>query len=443
MSITLSASQDTLVNEFPAFLLSDDKELTISGFAGSGKTFLVRYLTDMAPAQQKMVQLLDPKIQPRKFFYTATTNKAAEVLRGTLNRETSTIHSLLGLRVINDYKTGKQSLKPGRDGCKNLSHSIIFIDEASMINADLLDKIRKSTSRFADCKIVFIGDTYQLPPVKENVCPVFAHPKGEVYFLNEIQRQAADHPIIQLSAKYRAMLDDETLSWPEIPSDGKFIQTYADKTEYFDVLRTAFRNTHKPNDLKIVAWSNKRVRQYNTWIRNLLGYGTALEPGEAVTTTKPLFQGRQIVAPTDYCLTVREVKPGIEQDINGHWLSFTELPGSFFQPVNWNQANALLKAYAKDKDWGPYFALKEDWIDVRAIHASTVHKSQGSTYREVFVDLEDIGRCTHWRDVVRLLYVGITRASHRVHIYGNITTNHTKTPTMDLMGEFRNVHQLI
>jgi ABC-type molybdenum transport system ATPase subunit/photorepair protein PhrA len=50
--ITLSPSQQNVVDSFPGFLLSKDKEFTISGYAGSGKTFLVQYLTKMAPAQR-------------------------------------------------------------------------------------------------------------------------------------------------------------------------------------------------------------------------------------------------------------------------------------------------------------------------------------------------------------------------------------------------------
>lgn len=83
-SVMLSPSQQAVVDAFPGYLLSKDTEMTISGPAGTGKTFLVQYLTRMAPAQQKMVQLLDPTIKKRTFTYTATTNKAAEVLRSIL-----------------------------------------------------------------------------------------------------------------------------------------------------------------------------------------------------------------------------------------------------------------------------------------------------------------------------------------------------------------------
>jgi hypothetical protein len=447
--VVLSASQQDIVDKFPGFLLSDDRELTISGYAGSGKTFLVQYLTKMAPAQQKMVQLLDPSIKPRSFIYTATTNKAAEVLRGTLQQPTATIHSTLGLRVMNDYKTGKQVLQPHKPP-QSLDNSILFIDESSMINHQLLGSIRDAVKKYADCKIVYIGDAYQLPPVKEDLCPVFQKEKPNTFFLSEIHRQAADSPIISLASEYRRMLDDPSLSWPEIPQDNEVIFQYEDKDKYFDALRTAYTAPHEPDDLKIVAWKNSRVLKYNEWIRGLLGFTKPIESGDVVTTNKPMFHNRTIVAPTDYRMTVETVEKGADTidnkwEVDGYWVTFRKWGESVrvFMPENWYGVKAITKQLAKDKNWGPYFAIKENWADLRHIHASTVHKAQGSTYKEVFVDLQDIGRNTRWRDVVRLIYVAVTRASHKVHIYGHISVNHTQKEAIDSLESFEDVKSLL
>jgi hypothetical protein len=399
--IVLSESQQNIIDSFPGFLLSEDREFTISGYAGSGKTFLVQYLTKMAPAQQKMVELLDPSIKPRRFIYTATTNKAAEVLRGTVNEGTSTIHRALGLKVKNNYKTGKQELICTR-GIVPLRNSIIFIDEASMINDVLLTRIRDVIRKTADCKIVYIGDEYQLPPIKEDICPVFQKTKNK-HFLQEIHRQVKDSPIIKLASHYRKMLDDTDLSWPEIPYDDEIIFKYDDKDKYFDALRKAYTAPHGPNDLKILAWSNKRVHRYNDWIRKLLGAVDPIEPGETVITNKPLFFGKTIMAMTDRILEVDQVRKGEDRiptevtantsfALDGYWVSFKNFgPDSeVFMPANWHQANALCKQLKRDTNWKPFFYIKEHWADLRPIHASTVHKAQGSTYKEVFIDLSDM-----------------------------------------------------
>lgn len=445
--VVLSPSQQAVVDAFPGFLLSQDKEMTISGPAGTGKTFLVQYLTKLAPAQQRIVQLLDPSIAKRSFTYTATTNKAAEVLRGTLNRPTSTIHSTLGLRVQNDYKTGKQLLVPHRPP-EPLSHTVIFVDEASMINDQLASAIRDAIRQWTDCKLVFIGDKYQLPPVKEDICTIFRDGAPNVFHLTEIQRQAKGSPIISLATQYRTLLDNPSGTWPEIVSDHKSIFRYQDKDTYFDAIKRAYAQSHDPDDMRIVAWSNERVHNYNNWVRaQVLGRTDRYSPTDIVTTNKPLFINKTILAPTDFVMEIDTVTYGQDMvagiNVTGWWITFRNVATSVpvFQPENWTEVKAIQKHFSKAKDWGPYFAIKENWADLRPIHASTVHKAQGSTYRKVFVDMADIGRNTRWRDVVRLLYVAITRASHEVHIFGDISINHNvKTDTLEA---FKNVQQLL
>jgi len=452
--VVLSPSQQAIVDAFPGFLLSDDSEMTISGAAGTGKTFLVQQLTELAPAHQVMCQLLDPDIPERTFTYTATTNKAAEVLRGILDQPVSTIHSVLGLRVQNDYKTGKQVLVPHTPP-KPLKNTVIFIDESSMINDVLAGAIRDARQKWEDCKIVFIGDKYQLPPVKEDICSIFRPGAPNVHELIEIQRQALDSPIITLGTAYRELLDNPSETWPEIPEDGKNIFRYQDKHIWSKTLREAYRKDHAPDDLKIVAWSNKRVHAYNNWIRkSVLGHNDRYSPGDLVTTNKPLFMQKKMYAPTDYRVRISTVESGVNTiqgiDVEGWWITFSTFPGenfdsppTVFQPKDWKHVSGIQRALAKDKNWGPYFTIKDDWADLRPIHASTVHKAQGSTYRKVFVDMDDIGRNTRWRDLVRLLYVAITRASHEVHIFGDITMQHKVRKADDTLEAFKNVQQLL
>jgi exodeoxyribonuclease-5 len=447
--LVLSTSQQAVVDAFPGFLLSQDTEMTISGAAGTGKTFLVQYLTKMAPAQQKLVQLLDPLIHERNFAYTATTNKAAEVLRGTLNKPTSTIHSTLGLRVRNDYSTGKQVLVPHTPPTP-LRHTVIFVDEASMINDQLAKAIRGAVKSWNDCKIVFIGDKYQLPPVKEDICSIFRPNAPNVHELLEIQRQAKGSPIISLGTKYRKLLDNPSETWPEIVPDGKNIFLYDDKDSYFNAIRGAYRSPHDPDDVRIIAWSNSRVNSYNKWVRsNVLGHAKPFVSGDIVSTNKPLFMDKQIIAPTDFCLEIAAAEWGPNHidgiSVDGWWISFNFLgtDETVFQPEDWGRVKAIQKVYAKDKNWGPYFNIKDNWADLRPIHANTVHKAQGSTYRKVFVDLADIGRNTRWRDLVRMLYVAITRASHEVHIYGDISVNHEIRNPEDTLEAFNNVQRLL
>jgi len=68
--------------------------------------------------------------------------------------------------------------------------------------------------------------------------------------------------------------------------------------------------------------------------------------------------------------------------------------------------------------WRTFFAIKEWLHDLRPIHASTVHKSQGSTYQHAFIDAGDIGRCTRADVIARLMYVAVSRAAQTVTLTG-------------------------
>lgn len=437
--IIFSPSQQAVVNAFPGFLMDDTKEFTITGFAGSGKTFIVQYLADMTAKHEELIKLIDPSVPKRQCLFTATTNKAAAVLQEMLQQEVTTIHSLLGLTVVNNYKTGKVTLTKKHAG-KSLRNTVLFIDESSMINAELLRIIREYTKNTSGCKVVYIGDSYQLPPVMEDVCPVFQETPN-THFLNEIQRQVEGSPIIQLSAQYRGVLDDHELDWPTILSN-EAVTHYDNKVKFFDAIETRFKESHEPNDYKVVAWANKRVRDYNTWIRTFSGYSEPYQCGEVIITNKPLFIQGSIAAATDSMHIIRSSCEAIEDGIQGYRIELIGMSGDFFQPTDWDQANTLAKKHAKEakktRHWQPYFAIKQDWADLRPIHASTVHKAQGSTYKEVFVDLSNIGKNNKWREVARLVYVAITRASDHVHIFGELTGNYNKQPTIDLMEPFRN-----
>ena len=62
----------------------------------------------------------------------------------------------------------------------------------------------------------------------------------------------------------------------------------------------------------------------------------------------------------------------------------------------------------------------EDIADLRPRNACTVYKAQGSTYREVFVDLTDIGDCRNPSQAARMLYVACTRPTHNIKFIGNL-----------------------
>ena len=131
----------------------------LSGFAGTGKTFL-----------------LSKVLSGRKVVFTAPTNKAVKVLDSSLRAamgggsptsvppRTCTIHSLLGLALRADG--GVKVIKQKDTDLTIDSFDAVVVDEASMVGAELLTYIRKAVEG-TKTKVIFSGDPMQLPPVKE------------------------------------------------------------------------------------------------------------------------------------------------------------------------------------------------------------------------------------------------------------------------------------
>lgn len=410
----LSPSQVEVRDKFEVFLMDDDAgEFIISGKAGTGKTFLIKYLADLADSTALVMKMISGKRQ-FSMHMTATTHKAAYVLEQKLGAEfpTSTIHSLLGLIVSNDFSTGRVNLRRGKDA-GIVRNAVIFIDEASMVNKQLLDAIRDYTM---NCKLVFIGDAYQLNPVKENISPVFGD-LSKVHQLKEIHRQAQGNPIIELGDKFRGTIDGE--GWPEIVADGRNIIKLSGEA-FRGLISEKFRLDYNPDQSKIIAWSNKQVLAYNTHVRGLFTHEEAFQENEYVITNKPLIDGRGMsIAATDSRHKIICIEPAMHDDIEGYMVTL-ENDFEGFLPKDPTITMALMKHYAKNKNWESYFYFKDKILDLRSTYSLTTHKSQGSTYEEVFIDLSDIGRNTNWKETARLLYVAVTRASHRVYLYGEL-----------------------
>lgn len=415
----LSPDQQKGSDKFMDYLLDDTKsEISISGPGGTGKSFLTKYLINAASKQIKFLDFLTGD-NPFELSIplTATTNKAASVLGDLADSPATTIHSLLGLKVQNDFRTGKVLLKKTRNSIP-IFNSIIFIDEASMVNTQLLKIIREQTVK---CKLVFIGDSYQLAPVGENTCPVFEEVQSKIK-LSTIQRQVADSPIIQLASKYREALDKDIFPMPE--SNGKAIQVVSGP-EFKEMIDHNF--LHEPTiESKTIAWTNDRVHQYNDYIRSLHTSNLAYNVEESIVTNKPILNpDGTFAAATEKVLIITNITEGNQHGIDGYNITL-DYEINTFQPKNQYDVKNLLNRLANNKDWQEYFKIKEFFADLRPIHACTVHKSQGSSYDTVFIDVADIGRNRSHSEVARMMYVATSRARTSVVMTGELPSHFYK-----------------
>lgn len=409
--MTLTVDQQQAKDQFKTFLMDDTSEMVLAGHSGSGKSYLVDELIQETEAINKTFSLLNID-KDINIHCTATTNQAAKVLSLKTGRSAGTIHSLIGLTVKDDYKTGQTSLKKNRD-YDILKDSLIILDEASMISTYLLKIVRES---LMNCKILYVGDPYQLPPVFETSCPVFDSVQNQAV-LTTIKRQDSGSGIIDLGEEYRQCL--LTKQFPDIYKPRNNIK-HMTGPEFKDAINQEFS---KPHNSKILAWENTKVNQYNKHVRTLTvppEFHDKYMVGERVITNKPILSSTSGVSyPTDTVCEITHLNEATYQDFEGYEI---ELDHSVlvFLPKKQYEVNTVMKTHARNKNWKEYFELKNHVADLRPIHACTVHKSQGSTFDNVYIDLTSIGRNNKWNEVARLLYVAITRASNTVYLYGSL-----------------------
>lgn len=410
--ISLTQDQQNAYNAFISFLLDPNETVfVLSGYSGTGKTTLVRTLLEQLPQIEKTVRLLQPSFHGWDVALTATTNKAAEAFSALTHTEVRTIYSLLGVRVRKDYSSGRTSLDIA-DPNKILEHLLIFIDEASFLNKEMMKIIFQMTRR---CKIVFMGDPAQLLAVRATSAPVFESGFRGAH-LSEVVRQAEGNPILELGTGLRqAVITGE---FPQCKPDGYHIQSL-DHDSFMKAMEQEFvRPDWRYNDSKFLAWTNKCVIHHNHLINSWVMGTPEFAVGDYAVCNH-YMASRNYTLKTDQLVQITAIRNWVDNAVPGKCYE-VDNKREVFVPDNPADRNKLI-AYAKgDDNYNLLKHIDDYWADLRAAYACTIDKSQGSTYRKVFIDLNDVSRCQNINQLARMLYVGITRASEQVILTGDI-----------------------
>lgn len=435
--LKLNAGQTLASEGFFEFLMGPEKELRISGPGGVGKTFLMGHLIDeIMPMYFDACQLAGIEPEYYDVQMTATTNKAAEVLSKQVGRPTSTVHSFFGLKVFDDHATGES--KVSKSSTWRVHNNIIlFIDEASMINTSLYDLIQEGTFK---CKIVYVGDKDQLAPVKEQLSPVYKRPM-KMFELYEPMRTS----VPELQALNQQLRDVVQSGRLEEDQYGKDVWVYdftpiqvvpgiidwLEPADYEQEIIKAFSNTQ--TDDVILAYTNKRVVDYNAFIRELRGLPYEFQPGETLLSNGAPRFGKYSMSVEDE-ITILSVED--ETDVvdfpQGATLEVRNalvenVYGEQYRiplPVNREHYGDLIKYYKRVKNWQAYFKLKGQFPDLRQRDARTFYKAQGSSHPVVYIDAENLSTCHNPSQVARQLYVGGSRARERVVFYGDLASKY-------------------
>ena len=421
------------------------KEYSILGAAGVGKSWLTSQLVQL---------VVDLRL---RCFLSTPTHKAVRVLQEMINDaglgnsyrvDSGTIHSFLNLKVENNFED-ETNLNPEKpklikntrippEGLKTCD--ILFLDEASMVDYLLYDMVKSELDdRYRI--VIFIGDYFQLPPVGGNLSPIFFEGEhNKVFNLVETVRQKADSYIIN-----RAGWLKHFISTQQFPANILELFTTEGEMEVFDSKiegeHQRFIDTYfaDKDHTKIVGtYTNKLVDDYNLSIRNIeLNYPTeSVVEGERLVVQSPyedssgniIFNSNQEIV----CVEVN-IKSVGESHYKYYRISDEDRnKGNVLHEDSVEQYNAdlssclqLAKAMQNSPDrkararaWTKYFDLLTKFMNAKSAYASTIHKLQGSTYENTYLDLRTVPSFYNRNPdlMCRLLYVGITRPSNKLYI---------------------------
>jgi len=421
--ITLNSEQREAVGRMHDFLAEPDKTMfMLKGSAGTGKTTCIQHL-------------LRERGDDGTAALTAPTNKAAKVLAemsrraGLQNVPCMTIYSLLGLRVDNNHEVIRVEAR-GQSQAERFT--LVVVDEASMVGASLFKHIEAASFAEPDIKWIFMGDPLQLPPVSEAESPTMAIQDG--FYLSKVERH--DNQILALATELRgAILNHQKPNFRSASDDkgGVYCVDYRRMVAQAQRAYTSDSYATQQGTIKTIAWRNEQVRSYNSLIRSAI-YGeeadrSAFVVGERVVATHPVPLLDDLNKPammTDEEANVVKIEVGHHPTVPEiecylMWLELErESPWVLAAVVHENsqkQYQALLDSAARRAKerkipWSSFWSLKNQLFhDIRPCHAITAHRSQGSTYESVFVDVKDILCNRNETEAMRCLYTACTRPS--------------------------------
>lgn len=434
-----NAQQIDALNEMDRFMKSNETSMTLSGYAGTGKTSLMEMIAKKGRKQYRSV------------VFCATTNKAAAVLNERVSKagfKAATLNKVFGISVEVDSKSNTYNARNLVNVLKDADitpGTTVIIDEASMINEEnygILNNIAKQNS----LKIIYVGDSAQLAPVGEDkISKVFRNGEGKVITLTQVER-----------TDNNAILKEATELRNGNPLSG--ISSFNDKGEgvayispnHQDKINNVVAHyvkglKHNPNYFRILAYTNKAVSAYNNQVRELLGYTSPIpQVGEPMTgynnwgyewktksyrfinsesyKVSKVDKSHKITTNlNDGTAVTMEVIPLTLEDSLGNIDTFNFIdiksnPSNLQAAIQLANEKKMLWAEAKHavgKDAKAKIYQRINFIDnflfvndniedsnhnllqAKTIdfgYAMTVHKSQGSTFTNVLMDDVDISR---------------------------------------------------
>lgn len=402
--------------QFIDYLINWDGFKLVSGFGYSNTNKAsVDFVQELAVMAGYLTNLLTCEDDRSEKFNTCyklhmypTLTKSTQALSKTLSKDTyykGKVYCVeMPLGTVVTRRKGKVLIA---GNCSYIDDKLLsFIDEL----------VPKSV------KVIYVGDANQLTPVKSTTCPVF-HQGYEELKLTTLVRQTNAPLIGELSSEFKEYIEsDGKLDFPKISLSNEI--SHMSSQDFNALIEKVFiQDNGLTLHNRVLAGTNAVVNKHNTHLFGLANGRTELVAGDTVVSNN-FVKGIK----TDEEVIILSKSPYLSSiaNCNGTVFSIQSMTHStdVYVPDSHKKASKIISDILdapESLDKAEALELYTAMADLRPMYASTIHKSQGSTFENVYIDL---GSLSYVRDKIalaRLLYVAISRASKHVYLTGDIS----------------------
>jgi len=444
--------QNDLLRQLADFSFDTDDEaiFILKGYAGTGKTTTIStYVNHLWEIGKKSVLL-------------APTGRAAKVISNYSKKKAHTIHK----KIYHPKKQPNGNVAFVKQPNKH-TNTFFIVDESSMIadssgevnlfeKNSLLDDLMDYVYNGLNCKLIFIGDIAQLPPVRSDISPALSVDTLSVNYgknpylleLNQVMRQHEGSGILSNATELRAQLESAGVYDFQFNLNFPDIVRLQDGYDVEEAIVGAY-DSAGVEDTAFIVRSNKRANQYNQQIRTKIrGQESEISAGDYVMVVKNNYfwlkdtSEADFIANGDICevqeiFNIKELYGFRFAEVKLRLVDYENLKPietvvlldtltSESPSLTYEESNRLyhqvLQDYADEKSkYKQMLSVKNNHyfnaLQIKFAYAMTCHKSQGGQWDTVFIEQPYLPEGFN-KDSLRWLYTAITRAKEKVYLIG-------------------------